>query len=166
MNIIMQDFAVNNADAPCSPHNTVRHYIQSYRIRHCLKLLHQIIPCVTGSLCFIRLEFLFVRSSPKVFLRVNMWFDETFAMNCQIWTIQTPRRHTHIAQTILKRKSRAMASTIVPTHTIQVRSKVQRIFRHPRVRVNTHLSNPISYIQSTIVTTTACTSQAKTLEQA
>jgi len=50
------------------PHNIVRHYIQSYRIRHCfLKLhYHQIIPCVTGSLSFIRLEFLFVRSSPKL----------------------------------------------------------------------------------------------------
>jgi len=42
--------------------------IQSYRIRHYfLKLqYHQIIPCAKSSLSFIRLEFLFVRSSPKL----------------------------------------------------------------------------------------------------
>jgi len=142
-----------------APYNTVRHYIQSYRIRHCLKLHHQIIPCVTDSCCLYN-------QVQNVFLLVNIWFDEKFAINCQIWTIQTPRRHTHTAQAIQKRKSQVLACTIVPNHTIQVSSKVQWNFRHPRVRVNTHLSNPISYIQSAIVTTTACTSQAKRIEQA
>jgi len=36
-----------------APHNTVRHYILIYRIRHCFKLHYQIIQCVRASLRFI-----------------------------------------------------------------------------------------------------------------
>ena len=67
-----------------APHNTVRYYIQSFRIRHCLNLHHQIVPCVTGSLSLYVSNSCLFDQVQNVFRQVKILFDETFAMNCQI----------------------------------------------------------------------------------